>query len=126
MSLTIIGIPELVGDLEQAAVKAVPLMREAVKKNAEELRDTWRSNARATSGKHGRLYPNTITYETKNEGGGASAEIGPDSSKPQGRMGRGFEYGSVHQPPHLDGQKAADVVEPKFVEAVALVAGELL
>ena len=31
---------------------------------------------------------------------------GPDSGMKQGRMGRGFEFGSVNQPPHLDGLRA--------------------
>lgn len=86
---------------------------------AEKLRDKWRSNARATAKAHGRHYPRAITASSTSAGvGDVSWEVGPESALPQGGMGAGFEYGGPNQPPHLDGDRAARVIEPLFMKAV--------
>jgi len=41
-------------------------------------------------------------------------------------MGRGFEYGSVNQPPHLDGMHATEATEPAFHHAIDLAVEGLL
>ena len=74
------------------------------------------ANATATAGTHGKHYPKSITAERTLSIGSIGVEVGPDSGMPQGGMGPGFEYGSVNQPPHLDGNKAADVHEPQFAD----------
>lgn len=91
---------------------------------AHELREKWRANAQATSGEHGRLYPNAISWEQK-VSTGLVFEVGPDSGKPQGAMGPGFEFGSVNQPAHLDGQRAADDVVPHLERRVLLAAEDV-
>lgn len=126
MSLEVTGLHELEADLIHAAAEALPAVTAVVKHSSEELRDTWRDTARVTAGRHGKLYPRSITYETRMSAGSILGEVGPDSSKPQGGMGRGFEYGSVHQPPHLDGTKATDAIEPKFLSEIELAAKGLL
>lgn len=102
----------LARDLENAGPKALAATRSAMQAGALLLKTTWAANAVGTSGVHGKHYPSSITYETRMTGSGAEGEVGPDSSRPQGRMGRGFEYGSINQPPHLDGLKAAETVGP--------------
>jgi len=104
-----------------AAVRVRDVFREA----AANLKDKWRSNARATAGAHGRLYPNSITYSTRILSGGLEAEVGPESSRPQGGMGPGFEFGSVNQPAHLDGQRAADDVIPRLERRILLAAEDV-
>jgi hypothetical protein len=37
-----------------------------------------------------------------------------------------FEYGSRNQPPHLDGQRAADAVGPTIDKLVSAAIGQLL
>jgi hypothetical protein len=126
MSIEISGAAELSRDLAAAAAAMPAAVRKVTEANGAHLVDLWRSNARATAGKHGRRYPSAITAETLLAFAGATVDVGPDSSKPQGGMGPGFEYGSVNQPPHLDGKKAADVIEPLFMaELEAFVSGLL-
>lgn len=108
-----------------AASEAMPAMRSVVREGATEVRDAWRTNAAATSGAHGKHYPSSITFETTISAAGPSAEVGPDSSRPQGGMGRGFEFGSKNQPPHLDGTKALDSVGPGIERRIATAAGFL-
>ncbi len=94
---------------------------------AEKLRNRWRANARSTAGTHGVHYPKAITAASASAGVGDVAwEVGPESALPQGGMGMGFEYGSVNQPPHLDGQRAQVVIEPLFVKAVEEMIGKVL
>jgi hypothetical protein len=102
------------GAEHQAAEKTYP----AVKRHAEQLRDEWRSNARATAKQHGKLYPKTITASQTPIVDAIEWEVGPESALPQGGMGRGFEYGSVNQPPHLDGNRAATKIEPEFLKSL--------
>lgn len=77
--------------------------------------DDWQSNARATSGEHGKHYPNAITSEVR-LGALASVtiETGPESGRKQGGMGPGFEFGSRNQPPHLDGLQAMPIAERRL------------
>jgi hypothetical protein len=106
----------------RAAEGAFPIVRE----HATELRNEWRDNARATARRHGKHYPRSITAEQIFDRSAAEWEIGPDSAFKQGGMGRGFEYGGAHQPPHLDGARATASVEPRFNAAVDEFARGLL
>lgn len=126
MSIEIQGLTGLTRDLEQAALAASPAVRAVTEANGKALEEAWRANARRTAGKHGRWYPSSITSEERLTFAGATAEVGPDTSRRQGKMGRGFEYGSVNQPPHLDGTKAAEVIEPKYLAEIEAVAAGLL
>lgn len=109
-------------DLEDVAQSA-PELRAVFRKGASDLKDLWRDNARKTAGDHGRLYPNAITYETHLTAAGVEAEVGPEKDRPQGNMS--FEYGSKNQPPHLDGNRAADKVMPLLEQRLAETAEEL-
>lgn len=108
----------LAEDLGAIAGQTFRTVRSVYVEAADDLRDKWRANAKETAGQHGRLYPLAITAE-EHVGTRLDFEIGPESNKPQGRMS--FEYGSVNQPPHLDGQRAADemipTIERRIVEA---------
>lgn len=110
------------GDIGPAsAVRVRGVFQEA----AFELKGKWRANATETAGDHGRLYPLAITYETHLKASGIDVEIGPESGRPQGGMGPGFEFGSANQPAHLDGQRAADDVIPHLERRVLLAATDL-
>lgn len=82
----------------------------AVQSTAEDLRDQWRTNATATAGVHGKHYPKSINYKMKPSLTAVIAEIEPTAGMAQ--AGMSFEYGSVNQPPHLDGQRALDQIGP--------------
>jgi hypothetical protein len=106
----------------QAAEKTYPV----VKRHAEELRDAWRESAKDTAGAHGKHYPRSITAEQIPRADAVEWEVGPENRRTQGSMGRGFEYGSVNQPPHLDGDYSAIDQEPKFFADLDKIVRELL
>jgi len=109
-------------DARRLAEKAYPV----AKKFAEKLKKDWQKNARSTARQHGKHYPRSITAEQKFVLDGPDWEVGPESGLPQGGMGRGFEYGSVNQPPHLDGARAATGIEAPFEAAVKKITAEFL
>lgn len=110
------------GDIPvEAAVRVRAVFQEA----AGDLKNRWRENAKQSAGTHGRLYPNSITYSTTIGLAGIEAEIGPESGRPQGGMGPGFEFGSVNQPAHLDGQRAADEVIPHLERRIMIAAEDV-
>lgn len=115
---------QLATDLTRIGARLVPAARKAMLQGGNAVARGWAANARATSGDHGKHYPKSIGADLAFGISSVSVDVGPDESKPQGGMGPGFEFGSVNQPPHLDGQKAMDVVAPQ-VEALleAVVAG---
>lgn len=98
-------------DLGELGARTTAAMFDVYREAGDDLRKTWQANARETSGTHGRHYPDSITADML-VGRQIGVEVGPDSRLPQGSMGPGFEFGSVNQPPHLDGQRAADTVGP--------------
>lgn len=74
--------------------------------------------AEASSGKHARHYPRTISYDLRADGTAIEAEIGP-SGAGQAELAPVLEYGSPTSPPHRDLGRAADLEEPRFIDALA-------
>lgn len=97
---------DLARDFGKAPSKVASGLFDAYRGAGEGFRDDWQSNARETSGEHGKWYPDSITTEMKFAGFSIEVETGPESGRKQGSMGRGFEFGSQNQPPHLDGVRA--------------------
>lgn len=116
----------LVPALEHAQREGTNRVYAAAKKAAHDLRDGWKRNARQTAPPHGKHYPRAITAEQIPVSGEVLWEVGPESHLPQGGMGRGFEFGSIHQPPHWDGTNAAVKVEPEFLKAIEDALKDLL
>lgn len=119
-------IRRLAADLSAVSAKMVGPMRAVFKESGDLLAQEWANNARATSGVHGKHYPNSIDADLRFSLGNIEAEVGPNAGKPQGRMGRGFEFGSVNQPPHLDGLKAVDKLEPLVEKAIEAAVADLI
>lgn len=109
-------------DLGKISAKSTATMYGVFKEAGQILEKDWRANARATSGEHGKHYPNSITSDMR-VSTNIEVEVGPDPRLPQGGMS--FEYGSVNQPPHLDGQKAADKLGPVLGTMVDQALGRL-
>lgn len=109
----------LAADLSGVGAKAVPALRGGMALAGKTVERAWRNNAVATSGEHGKHYPDSIDSELVFDLGGVSVDVGPNASKPQGSMGKGFEFGSVNQPPHLDGAKALAANEAAVEKVVA-------
>lgn len=119
-------------------------VRNAVVKATQTLTKTWQANATVSAGKHGKLYPRTIEGEVTSAVGGGTCdhtgEIKPRAGMPQ--SGMAFEYGGpsvIRNPspsgrggrlgqrvgqtgPHLDMNRAADIVFPAFHRDVAALA----
>lgn len=119
-------IYELAGDMSQVGAKAVPALRETMAQAGEAFADDWRDNARETSGAHGVHYPDSIDSDLVFDLGGVSVDVGPNAGKKQGSMGRGFEFGSQNQPPHLDGLRALDGIQQRVERQVDAMIGHLL
>lgn len=118
---------ELAGDMTKVGARAIPALRLAMGQAGHEFAAGWASNARETSGDHGKHYPNSIDAELVFDLGGVSVDVGPNAAKKQGGMGRGFEFGSQNQPPHLDGLRAMDAAAVRAEELVAgVIAGTFL
>ena len=75
----------------------------------------WISGATASSGSWGKAYPGKIQ-------GKLATSIGSIRYDAQPTVAWSFEYGSVNQPPHLDGLKAFTAISPSFTTAVAAAA----
>lgn len=121
--MTVTTLGALARELELAAAEMPVRAAAVVAKAAVNVKQEARKNAEASSGKHAKLYPGTITYGL--EAGGLGAEIGPEK-RGQGNLGHILEYGKVtfggvHNPPHRDLGRALDSEEPRFIaEAVKL------
>lgn len=116
---------KMAADLSQVGARSVPAMRGVMLAAGEAFADEWQANARETSGEHGKHYPDSISAELAFDITGISVDVGPDKSKKQGSMGRGFEFGSVNQPPHLDGLRALDGMQVRAERMVDSAVGFL-
>lgn len=109
----------LAKDLGQAPRRLSVALYDVYKAEGVQFAKEWAANARETSGAHGKFYPDSIDSET-HVALGIEVKIGPNSGKKQGGMGRGFEFGSVNQPPHLDGARALPAAEQRLERAADL------
>lgn len=107
------GTKDLQSDLTKIPAQFVREGSKAVRKNVDEGNRITSNIARASAGKHGKLYPRSFTSEMT---GALSGVYGPDASMPQGGMS--FNAGSRNQPPHLDMEKGLDLIRPKFARDV--------
>lgn len=128
MSADITALEALAAEMTRAAADVDRRARLVVARGALNIKNDWRNNARATAGRHARLYPLSIGYDPPAvvPGVGVSAVIGPDKDRPQGALGNLLEYGSARNPPHNDGGRALLAEEPRFIAAVEQLGGELL
>lgn len=115
----------LSGDLSMVNARAIPALRGAMGAVGEAFAAEWRDNARETSGKHGKHYPDSIDSELVFSVTNVAVETGPNRAKKQGGMGMGFEFGSENQPPHLDGLRALDGVQQRAEKIIDATIGHL-
>ena len=94
-------------DLGKVAAVVVRQGQVVVQQAGQDVADEWRRNAEETSGEHGKHYPKSIQSHMT---GVLEATVAPQAGMAQ--AGMSFEYGSVNQPPHLDGQRAIDRLGP--------------
>lgn len=104
-------VSALAVDIGKVGVQSTKAMVEVFKESGDKLSNAWAHNARQTAGVHGKHYPDSIDWEMQ-ASTNIVVEVGPNPTKPQGGMS--FEFGSDKQPPHLDGQRAADYEIPEI------------
>ncbi len=119
-------LTRLADDLGRIPGRLFPKVAAVVTEHGAGLAKDWAANARLTTGKHAKRYPETITSEVRFRPGFTSditAEVGPEFRR-QGKLGRLLEYGSPTSPPHLDGNRAADAREVPFAADLSRVVEE--
>lgn len=115
----------LAGDLSRIGYRTVPALRASMLAVGEAFADEWAKNAVETSGEHGKHYPKSIDADLVFGVTSVTVEAGPNKSKKQGKMGRGFEFGSENQPPHLDGLRALDGIQARAERVIDSTVGHL-
>ncbi|NUP49007.1 MAG: hypothetical protein HOW97_17130 [Catenulispora sp.] len=116
------GTEALAADLALAGIRLAASGNALLMKGALNIKNDWRTSASGL--KHAPLYPASITFDVIPTPTVLAAEIGPDKNRPQGALGNLIEYGSVKNPPHLDGARALAAEEPRFYEAASNAAAE--
>lgn len=112
------SLAKIAADLQGAALATPVKLAGVVSKGALNIKRDWANNARASSGKHAPAYPSSISYDLDVSPMSVSAEVGPDKGRPQGALGNLLEFGSVNNPPHMDGQRALDKERKSFIKHV--------
>jgi len=110
-------ISDLGRDLQAEAAAMVADVVRVFDSEGREFARQWSRTARLTAGKHGKHYPKSITHELTAVGLVVQLDVGPERGRLQGSMGRGFEFGSVNQRPHLDGARHLRAVERRIERA---------
>lgn len=116
---------DLARDFGAAPAKVAVSIYEAYRGVGEGFRDDWAGNVEASSpAGHLKHLPDAITTEMRT-GALASIEVetGPESGRRQGGLGRGDEFGSVNQPPHLNGFRAMASAEKRLERAADAAVG---
>lgn len=111
----------LAADLALGAARMTVAAASLMAKGALNVKTAWAASASGL--KHAPAYPASITYDLLPTPSVLAAEIGPDKAKRQGALGNLIEFGSVHNPPHLDGARALAAEEPRFYAAAEDAAG---
>ena len=109
------GLEDLSEDLQKAITNVIPDAKKIVGKGSLQIKREAQRIIRANSPR-GYLphYPRSISYEVAASGGIVSSEIGPDSAKLQGGLGRIIENGSVNSAPIPHLNPALDLEENVF------------
>lgn len=115
-------VDKLADDLEVVPEKIRPKVKQVVAKGALNVKNGMRQDA----GGHPtfRHFPRSISYDTHDDG--LSAEIGPDKALIQGALGNLLYFGSSKNAPVLDINGPLNKETPRFADALADVAEDIL
>lgn len=127
MGATATGLDELAADLQFAADHAVEEVKKVVGAGSNNVKKDAQRIIRERS-KRGYLphYPRAIGYTVSVRGQVVVGEIGPESTKLQGGLGRLLENGSVNNAPIPHLSPALDIEEPKFARYLEELGAKLL
>lgn len=120
-------LAQLERDLETSVERLKPEVDRVTERGALNIRrDARRMIRDQISGTYLPHYPRSITYDMVESADYAEAEVGPESAKPQGGMGPGVEYGSVHTDPLPHMQPAYVKELPRYLRHLRRIVGEVL
>jgi hypothetical protein len=121
-SVRIVGLDELIRDLEEFPVKSRPAFKRVVAKGALNIKLAWRRRWSPEIGRPPQNLPHVVRgigYDTDENSHSFSAQIGVAASNPQAALAHFPEFGSVNNAPMPGGQPSLDEEDPRFVDAVA-------
>ena len=109
----------LADDLLDTSRKSIPAAREAVREGAKVVETSWQNAARRTHDSHAKFYPESITSELLPGFSTIGAEIGPETHRKQGFLGRILEFGGEKSPAYLLGASALADNEGRIERVIA-------
>ncbi|MFF4600558.1 hypothetical protein [Amycolatopsis sp. NPDC001319] len=115
-------VDRLADDLEAIAEKAAPKVKKVVEKGAVNIKNGMRQDA--TGHPTFRYFPGSISYDVTD--GGMGAEIGPDKNLVQGALGNLLYFGTSRTAGVLDINRPLNEETPRFADALADVAEDIL
>lgn len=129
MGVHVVGLDELIRDLERVQTEGPKKFRKVVSKGALNIKVEWRRRWSPEIGRPPQNLPHVVRgigYDLDETATAYSAEIGVDRLNSQAPLAHFPEYGSVRNAPMPGGLPSLLEEEPRFVRAVADVAVELL
>jgi hypothetical protein len=128
MGVRIHGMRELIADLESLPQRAEKVFPKIVSKGALNIKTAWRADWDGI--KHPPTHiPHLVSgvgYDTESKPPTWSAEIGVNPRNSQAPLAHLVTYGSINNAPHDAGLHALDAEDPRFVQAIADAAEQLL
>ena len=118
------GLYELIEDVREFPREEADGARKVVQQSCKRIKAEWR--LRWTGYEHLPHLPNSVTYETHEEGMTFSGVVGPERRRPQGTLGPIIEFGTIHNAPIPGMMPAMDAEEPRFTKAVADIRTRLM
>jgi hypothetical protein len=118
------GLSELTADLRKAADTAVEQTKKVVGRGCNNIKKD--AKKKVTGYAHLPHYPRSIDYEVTADGTTVTGEVGPNSAKLQGGLGRVIELGTRNNSPIPHLSPALDAEEPALERYLADLGYDLL
>lgn len=118
------GLDEWIVQLTKAQSGALPAVERVLSKGALNIKQD--AIRRISGHAHSPAYPRAIGYDIYHLPGSARARIGPDKQARQGALGNILEFGTANNAPIPHLAPALDAEGPRFENALADVAAQLL
>jgi hypothetical protein len=115
-------LDKLVVDLGEIPEQKLPQVKKVVSKGALNIKNGMRTDA--ANGHSYRHFARSIDYDI--DDGGLGAEIGPNKDQIQGALGNILYFGTSKNAPVLDINGPLHTEEPRFADAIADVAADIL
>lgn len=125
LEVTVSGAREFEAELRHAITEITPQTIAVVKRGAVNVKRDWRREW--SDIRHAPRLPYSIDFDIEEGDGYVEAEIGAkDGPVNQGFLAPIIAFGGIHNAPNPGDQRALDLEEPRFAEAVEKLSEELL